>query len=34
MNGDSLYDIFYDIINFRFLLGMAYLMIFTFSGIV
>ena len=34
MNGDSLYDIFYDIINFRFLLGMAYLMIFTFCGIV
>jgi Polycystin cation channel len=34
MNGDSLYDIFYDIINFRFLLGMAYLMFFTFCGIV
>lgn len=34
MNGDSLYDIFYDITNFRFLLGMAYLIIFTFCGIV
>lgn len=34
MNGDSLYDIFYDIINFRFLLGMTYLMLFTFCGIV
>lgn len=34
MNGDSLYDIFYDITNFRFLLGMGYLMFFTFCGIV
>ena len=33
MNGDSLLDIFYDMINFRFLMGMSYLMIFTFCGI-
>lgn len=33
MNGDSLLDIFYDMTSFRFLLGMAYLMIFTFCGI-
>ncbi len=34
INGDSLYDIFYDISNFRFLAAMVYLMFFTFCGIV
>lgn len=34
MNGDSLLDIFYDITDFRFLLGISYLMFFTFCGIV
>jgi hypothetical protein len=34
INGDSLYDIFYDISNFRFLLSLIYLMFFTFCGIV
>jgi hypothetical protein len=34
INGDSLYDIFYDISNFRFLAAIVYLMFFTFAGIV
>ena len=34
MNGDSLYDIFYDISVFRFLLAQLFMYVFIFCGIV
>ena len=34
MNGDSLFDIFYDITNFRYLLACIFMCIFIFGGIV
>lgn len=33
MNGDSLYDIFYDISSFRFLAALVYFILFTFCSI-
>jgi hypothetical protein len=33
MNGDSLFDIFYDISNFRFLAAITYFCLFTFCSI-